>query len=115
MFQFSYADILEDSPLEGRARDYQALSQSIALMEEAEAEGPKSLTAVTAIYKVRQLWSFLIEDVGRPQCELPIPLRAQLISIGLWIFRELEDLRSGKSKSFRDIIDITKTIAEGMR
>jgi flagellar biosynthesis activator protein FlaF len=115
MFQFSYADIIEDSPLEGRAREYEALTNAIALMQEADAEGLQSVKAATAIYKVRRLWSLLIEDMGRADCELPPQLRAQLISVGLWVFRELEDLRSGKAESFEGIIDITKILAEGLR
>jgi flagellar protein FlaF len=115
MYQFSYSDIIDDSPLEGRSRTYEAMMLAIDLMLDAEAAGLKSMKAVTAIHKMRQFWSILIDDVGRPECELPDKLRAQLISIGLWAFRELEDLRNGKSKSFEGLIDITRTIAEGLR
>lgn len=115
MYQFSYADIVDESPFEGRSREYEALTRAIELMEQADVEGVESMTGVKTIHKMRQMWTLIVEDVGRPECELAPPLRASIVSIGLWAFRELEDLRTGKAKSFAGLIDITRIIAEGLR
>jgi flagellar protein FlaF len=42
-------------------------------------------------------------------------LRAQLISIGLWITRELEAIRLGKSDNFAGIAQICAIIRDGLK
>ena len=115
MYPSLYRDMIEDDPFERRLREREALLRAVSVMKIAQVAGLQSMEAVTAIFKMRQLWSILIDDVVRPECELPMELKARLISIGLWVFRELEDLRSGKSKSFDGLIEVTQTIADGLR
>lgn len=114
MMQMAYDEALEDSPREARARERDAISRSIEYMEAAERAGPQSREAIVALNFLRQLWTILIEDLASQGNELPAMLRAQVISIGLWIMRHAEDIRMERQTSFRPAIDISKLMVEGL-
>ncbi|MFD2236349.1 flagellar biosynthesis regulator FlaF [Aureimonas populi] len=114
MYQFSYAEIVEESFATSRDREREALDRSIEAMKRAEAAGPKSREAVEAVYLVRSLWTILVEDLANPENTLPEDLRASLISIGLWVMREAEAIRLGRVTSFASLIEITTSIREGL-
>lgn len=113
MYQFSYAEIAQDSFSTAREREREALGRSIEAMQRAEAAGPRSREAVEAVFLTRSLWAILVEDLAEPENQLPEDLRASLISIGLWIMREAEAIRLGKVKSFKGLIEVTTSIREG--
>ncbi len=55
-----------------------------------------------------------MDDLAKPENELPSALRADLISIGLFILKETEQMRLEKSVNFQTIIDISTTIKNGL-
>ena len=115
MYQFSYAEVLDDSSKEARERERQALERSIELLQSAEKAGVSSREAIEAVLFVQRLWGILIEDLARPENALPKPLRADLISIGLWVMRESEQIRLGKSENFKAIIEVSAAIRDGLQ
>ena len=115
MYQFSYAEVLDETPRGARERERQALDRSIELLEAADKAGVRSREAIEALLFVRRLWSVLIEDLGDPEYDLPQALRADLISIGLWIMREAEQIRLEKSANFKGIIEVSAAIRDGLQ
>ncbi len=115
MYQFSYAEIHDDTPRQAREREHEAIRRSIELLEAAERQGGRSPEAVEALLFLRRLWTVFIEDLSKPENELPPKLRADLISVGLWILKEAEDIRFERSTNFRGIIEISEVIAEGLK
>jgi flagellar protein FlaF len=115
MYQFSYAEVLDETPKGARERECQAIGRSIELLEVAEKSGVRSRDAIEAILFVRRLWGVLIEDLASPDNDLQQNLRADLISIGLWIMREAEQIRLEKSTNFRGIIEVSATIRDGLQ
>ena len=114
MFQFSYDEIVEDSQAEARAREGEALDRAIELLEAAKAVGPASREAVEALFFLRRLWTIFLDDIVEPGNGLPDSLKAQLASIGLWMQREIEDIRTGRSSNFDGLIEINAIIREGL-
>jgi flagellar protein FlaF len=114
MYQFSYAEVLDETPQTARQRERQAIEHSIQLLQAAEKAGVRSRETVEALHFVRRLWSVLIEDLAKTENDLPQQLRADLISIGLWIMREAEEIRLEKSDNFKGIIEVSQTICEGL-
>ncbi|MER0238900.1 flagellar biosynthesis regulator FlaF [Fulvimarina sp. MAC8] len=114
MYQFSYAEVAQDTAVDARERERQAFDHSIALLEKAEKSGPRSRDAIEAVYITRSFWAILIEDLGSAENGLPEELRAELISIGLWIMAEAESIRVGKSTNFQGIIEISRLIRDGL-
>lgn len=115
MYQFSYAEIVEDTFADTRAREREAVEQAVQLLRRAQAAGAASRETVEALHYVRQLWAILIEDLASSENDLPQKLRADLISIGLWVMREAEAIRLGQTEDFAAIIEINQTIAEGLK
>jgi flagellar protein FlaF len=115
MYQFPYAEVLEETPQTTRAREREAIQHSIDLLQAADKAGVQSREAVDALVFVRRLWTVLIEDLGKPENDLPKQLRADLISIGLWVMREAEQIRLEKSSNFKGIIEVLQNIRDGLQ
>ena len=115
MYQFSYAEVQTDSVADARDRERQLLSRSIELLIKAKESGPGTLAAVEALHFLNRVWSTLVEDLGSADNALPSELRANLISIGLWLLREGEAVRQGKSQNFEGLIDVSQIIRDGIQ
>ncbi len=115
MYQFSYAEVQNDSVADARDRERQLLSRSIDLLVKAKDRGIGSLQAVEALHFLNRIWSTLVEDLGSPDNALPSELRANLISIGLWLLRECEEVRQGRSDNFDGLIEVSQIIRDGIQ
>ena len=115
MYQFSYADIQTDSVADAKDRERQLLTRSIDLLGVAHSQGCDSLEAVEAIHFLNRVWTSFLEDLGSPDNELPMELRANLISIGLWLLREAEEVRQGRSDNFEGLIEVSQIIRDGIQ
>lgn len=115
MYQFPYAEVLDDAPKAARERERKALEHCINLLRSAQKQGSGSRESIEALVFARRLWSAFIEDLANTENDLPKALRADLISIGLWVMREADDIRLGKSDKFGDLIDVCEVIAEGLK
>jgi len=117
MYQFSYAEIMEEGVAVSKDRERQVLDRSIALLKAAMASdgGNQSREAIEAIYFTRRVWIRFIEDLGDSENQLEAELRANLISIAIWILKEIEKIRKRESSNFQGIIDITTSIKDGIK
>lgn len=115
MYQFSYAEIQQDDVAESKDRERQVLDRSIALLEKAVKAGPRSREAIEAVYFTSRVWMRFIEDLNSPDNELEKTLRANLISVGFWILRETDKIRTRESENFQGIIDISTIIRDGLQ
>lgn len=115
MYQFSYADVQEDGVAEAREREREAINHSISLLTAAKAKGVESREAIEAVYFVSRLWVRFVEDLASPENQLEEELRANLISIGIWVIKESERIRLRESNNFQGIIDISIIIRDGLK
>lgn len=115
MYQFSYADIQSDSVADAKDREKQLLNRSIDLLAAASNVGVGSLEAIQALHFTNRLWTTFIEDLGSADNALPKELRANLISIGLWLLRETEEVRQGRSNNFEGLIEVSQIIRDGIQ
>jgi flagellar biosynthesis activator protein FlaF len=115
MYKFYYGEVLEEVPKHARDRERTALENSIELLKVADQKGAKSVEAIEALHYVRRLWSVFLEDLANPENELPQKLRADLVSVGLWVMREAEEIRQGRSTDFKGLMDVSRTISEGLK
>jgi flagellar biosynthesis activator protein FlaF len=114
MYQFSYAEVVEDSPSEMRARERQAMDRAIDLLRAAQAKGYGSREMVDALFYLRRLWAIFMDDLNNPENELTPQLRAGLISIGIWVNKEIERVRTGVTKDLTAMIEINEIIRNGL-
>ena len=114
MYQFSYAEAVEDDQREARSIERQALDRAVGLLEAAEAAGPNSREAVEALYYTRRLWNVFVGELVNDENALPVEVRANLVSIGIWILKEADAVRAGKSKSCSAISEICAIVRDGL-
>ncbi len=115
MYHFSYGEIINDAGSTSRDRERLALDRSIELLREADQQGGESKVALEALLYVQRLWSLLLEDLAKPENDLPEKLRADLLSIGFWILKEADISRDDKARSFKGLIDVSSIIRDGLK
>jgi flagellar biosynthesis activator protein FlaF len=114
MYRFSYAEIIGDSASQAREHERVALDHALDLLTKAEQSGPGSPEAAQAVLYLQKLWGFFIKDLSDPNNELAETLRGNLISIGLWIIREADQIIQERSQNFAGLIEINRTIRDGL-
>jgi flagellar protein FlaF len=115
MYQFSYAEIQTDSIADAKDRERQLLTRSIDLLVAAKERGPNTIQASEAIHFMNRVWTSFMQDLGSSENELPKELRANLISIGLWLLREGETISHGNSSNFEGLIEVSQIIRDGIQ
>lgn len=115
MYQFSYAEIMEDGVADAKDRERQALTKSIALLEQAMSGNTLPKVSIEALYYTRRVWIRFIEDLQSDDNQLQDELRANLISIAIWILKECEAIRKRQSTNYQGIIDVTTIIRDGLK
>jgi len=111
----AYQKIMEDDQSAARDRERQLFMEAVRAMEACDADPADMMSRVRAIAAVNRLWSALLCDLATPENQLPVDLRAKLVSIGIFVLRRLETLRSGGAGSFDGLIEIHRAIGEGLR
>lgn len=114
MYNKSYAIIAQESPQHYRRMERAVLEQAIEEIRSASAHGPMSVEAFKANARMRRIWNVLMSDLASDDNGLPNELRASLISIGIWIQKELDKIDSGKSDNFSGVIEINQMIINGL-
>jgi flagellar protein FlaF len=106
---------MDDSADIGRARERAAFDRAIDLMESADAADAPAATRTEAVSFVQRLWSLLIADLTSPENDLPESLRADLVSIGLWILRQSDRILRGDAQGFDGLIYVNAKIRDGLQ
>ena len=113
-YRLNYADTQSDSLSEARSRERELLLRSIQLMKDAQAEGGEAKAVIEAVHFASRLWTVFLDDLSSPDNALPGKVRAGLISIGIWMLRDLESIRDGKTSDFANLIEITEIVRDGL-
>jgi flagellar biosynthesis activator protein FlaF len=115
MYEFAYNEVIEDSRQTMRARERQAMDRVIAMLRAAQEKGPGSRERVDALYYLRRLWMIFLNDLRDPNNELPDQLRAGIISIGIWMNKEIDRVRGGLTNDLTQMIEINELIRDGLK
>jgi flagellar protein FlaF len=114
MYQSSYAEILAESAETTRAGEWQVLDHAVTLLRRANEALPGSQAQRDATSYVIQLWGLLVKSLTSPENDLPGPLRADLVSIGLGVMAEASRIDKGESRDFAGLADICGIIRDGL-
>lgn len=114
MYQFSYAEAVEDDQSIARSIERQALDRAIGLLQEADVAGPNSRAVIEALYYTRRLWSFFVTELINDENALPVEVRANLISIGIWVLKEADAVQAGKAETCSAIGEICAIVRDGL-
>ena len=96
-------------------REREALSRGIELLRKAESNELGQADCINAMLYIRKLWTFFIEDLSRPDNGLPLELRASLISIGIWVIKEVDALRGGNAGDVASLIAVHTAMRDALQ
>jgi flagellar biosynthesis activator protein FlaF len=114
VYRLQYANVQEEAPDQSKMREREILQRSIDLLRLADSANAEPFASTTAVHFTSRVWTAFLEDLANPDNQLPKEARASLISIGIWILKELDAIRSGTSLAYGDIIDISEIIRDGL-
>lgn len=115
MTREAYEAVVQDSGQEARARERMALSLGIDRLERLQGDQFSNEHLVEALLYIRRLWLIFIEDLSHPENGLPERLRADVISVGLWIIKEADRLRELKSNDVLRLVEVNRLIRDALR
>ena len=114
MYEATYRAMLEDTTEQIRENERRAFDKAVGLLRAAQGKGRGSRESVEALLFANRLWTVLLEDLADEGNGLPDPLKASLISIGIWVLRRTEDIRQGSVDDFSALIEVFETIRKGL-
>ena len=114
-YEFAYNEVIEDSHQVWRAREQAAMDRVIGMLRAAQEKGPQSRELIDALFYLRRLWTIFIDDLNDPNNELPDQLRAGIISIGVWMMKEIDRVRGGVTNDLTPMIEINVLIRNGLK
>lgn len=115
MYEFSYNEVVDDSRQVMRARERNAMDRVIEMLRSARGKGADSREAIEAMFYLRSLWAIFLDDLRGPENELPEQLRAGIVSIGIWVNKEIERFRAGQISDLTPMIEINEIIRDGLK
>src|SRR5208337_4298221 len=115
MYEFAYNEVIADSRQTMRARERAAMDRVIGMLRAAQEKGPLSRERVEALFYLRRLWTIFLDDLKDPNNELPEQLRAGIISIGIWMMKEIERVRVRLTDDLTPMIEINELICDGLK
>lgn len=97
-----------------REAEYRLFGQvTRALMHASTVDASDIATRIDALDWNRRLWSALATDCSNPDNAMDMPLRAQIISISLFVGRHSSAIMRGE-EDFETLIDINKMVMQGL-
>ncbi|MBL9096469.1 MAG: flagellar biosynthesis regulator FlaF [Alphaproteobacteria bacterium] len=97
-----------------RDTEYRLFAQVTQALIEANKQGRTNLPQfVDALDWNRRLWSALATDCAAQGNGLPDALKAQIISLSLWVSRFSSDA-AGSDESLEPLIDVNRSIMAGL-
>ena len=108
----AYKKTMEDisSPRDQEAKVISAITKGL---ERHASEGPKSASLKDYLVKNQRLWVAVRNDTGSEGNTLPQALRAQLVSLSLWVERHTTSVLTGEG-DVQELIDINRSLIAGL-
>ncbi len=97
-----------------REAEYRVFAQVTAGLLRAKQHGRASLPGLAeALDKNRRLWTALAQDCADPQNALPEKVRAQIISLAMWVSRHSSSVMQA-GEDLDSLIDVNRSIMQGL-
>ncbi|MGB3721384.1 MAG: flagellar biosynthesis regulator FlaF [Pacificimonas sp.] len=96
-----------------RASEYRLMAEVTGALALAQTQAMRGEALVQALDANRRLWSALAFDCSQEDNALPQNLRAQIISLGLWVSRYASEVARGTG-DIDDLIAVNRSVMEGL-
>ena len=84
-----------------------------ALMDAAQKDESDLSGRMRALHWNRRLWTTLAADCASPENRLPMELRANIISLSIWVDKHTSQVMQRK-QAIQPLIDINRIIMQGL-
>ena len=95
-------------------RLFAEITRELIKAKERHEKGEMDSFVLNAINRNVELWNVLMIDLVQPENQLPEALRAQLVSIALWVDRHSIAFRHGKA-TLDALIEVNRSIMGGLQ
>ncbi|MEY4254832.1 MAG: hypothetical protein RLZZ141_59 [Pseudomonadota bacterium] len=97
-----------------REMEYRLFGQvTRALMAAAEVDVSDTATRIDALDWNRRLWSVLATDCADSANSLPVELRAQIISLSIWVNKHSSAVMR-REEEFAPLIEVNRIMMQGL-
>jgi len=97
-----------------RETEYRLFATITSSLIKAKEQGRAHLGAYAeALDKNRRLWTVLANDCANAENALPAPLRAQIISLSLWVSRQTSAVIQD-GDDIEPLIEVNRTVMQGL-
>jgi flagellar protein FlaF len=97
-----------------RQAEYRLFGQvTRALIDASKVDRKDIKSRIDALDWNRRLWSVLATDCAAPNNQLPIPMRAQIISLSLWVNKHSSAVMRG-DEPWEPLIEINRMMMNGL-
>ena len=114
MFINEYIDIAADDQATQRANESELLTRTINSMIDSDSNPTDLTRRIKTLHFIREVWTYFLNDLASQENATPAELKASLISIGIFIIKHLEKMRSDTTVTFEPLVEITETIRKGL-
>jgi flagellar biosynthesis activator protein FlaF len=97
-----------------RNAEYRLFGQVTGALIDAQSAGATGTTLIGAIDWNRRLWSTLAVDCMDDSNQLPRQLRAQIVSLSLWVTKYSSQVMQ-QGASLEPLIDVNRTVMQGLQ
>ena len=97
-----------------RSAEYRLFGQVTGALIEVQSAGAKGRPLIDALDWNRRLWSTLAVDCMDDGNQLPKPLRAQIVSLSIWVTKYSSQVMQ-TGAPLEPLIDINRTIMQGLQ
>ena len=84
-----------------------------ALMDAAQKDESDLSGRMRALHWNRRLWTTLAGDCANPDNRLPMELRANILSLSIWVDKHTSQVMQRKGQ-IQDLIDVNRIIMQGL-
>tara|TARA_B110001454_G_scaffold218548_1_gene246839 strand:- start:2044 stop:2391 length:348 start_codon:yes stop_codon:yes gene_type:complete len=96
-----------------RNTEHRLLGHVTGALIEAERAGLKGAALVDAIHWNREVWTTFGATCADGANRLPMPLRASIVSLSLWVDRHSSEVVAGRA-ALSDLIEVNRLIMDGL-
>ena len=97
-----------------RSLEYRLFAEvTRSLMAASQLDATDIGGRMTALDWNRRLWSVLATDCAQPTNTLPDGMRANIISLGLWVNRHTSAVMAGR-EAFEPLIEVNRSMMQGL-
>jgi flagellar biosynthesis activator protein FlaF len=97
-----------------RSTEYRLFGQVTGALLDAQKKGAKGGPLVDAVDWNKRLWRTLATDCMDDRNQLPQALRANIISLSVWVRRYSKEVTRGGA-TIEPLIEINRTIMQGLQ